>query len=72
MDETEDRFTGILELEVTTRSPLLTCNPSAIKEEYGHKTYEALTIGDDVIVPATGIRGSLRTLLPVLTGGTLG
>ncbi len=73
VDEVErQRVTGVLELEVTTQSPLLSCHPNPIKEEQGHKTYAALTIGNDVIVPATGIRGALRTLLTVLTGGTLG
>jgi len=73
VDELElQRVTGILELEVTTQSPLLSCHSTPIREEHGHKSYAALTIGDDVIVPATGIRGALRTLLTVLTGGTLG
>ena len=70
------RLTGVLEIEVTTESPLLTCDPEPIeknkKGESGHKTYRALAIGPDVVVPATGIRGSLRTLLTILTGGTLG
>ena len=67
------RFTGVLTLKVRTESPLLTCAPTAISGEAGeHKTYEALTIGDDVIVPSTGIRGALRTLMTIITGGTLG
>ncbi len=73
------RFTGVLELEVTTRSPLLTADPNPVGqasqrkgESESHKSYDVLRIGPDVIVPATGIRGALRTLLTVLTGGTLG
>ena len=66
------RLTGILELQVRSETPLLTCHPEPESERAGHKTYRALTIGSDVIVPATGVRGALRSLLMVLTGGTLG
>jgi hypothetical protein len=74
-DESPDqrhRLTGILELEVATLSPLLTCHPTPVETKDGHQTFAALRIGPDVIVPATGIRGSLRTLLTLLTGGSLG
>lgn len=73
-DEIEpERMTGILELTVETLSPLLTSDPIAVSpENESHKTYKVLSIGNDVIVPSTGIRGSLRTLLTVLTNGTLG
>lgn len=68
-DETErHRFTGVLRIRIRTLSPLLSCLPSA-GDGGGHA---AITIGDDAIVPATGVRGALRTLLTVLTGGTLG
>lgn len=66
------RFCGVLRLRVTTLSPLLSCNPEPKKVEHEHKYFDALTIGNDVIVPATGIRGALRTLLTIITGGTLG
>jgi CRISPR-associated protein (TIGR03986 family) len=70
-DETEkDRFTGIIELKVTTQSPLLTYLPEKNKQT-GHAEYNALTIGNDVIVPATSVRGALRYLLTVVTGGPL-
>ena len=73
-DEVEiDRITGVLELRVETLSPLLTSHPVPVSPEtVQHKTYRALTIGNDVIVPATGIRGALRTLMTILTNGTLG
>ena len=73
IEDEADRLTGMLQLEVTTETPLLSCSPKEIStEKNGHKTYEALRIGPDVIVPATGIRGALRTLMTILTGGTLG
>ncbi len=50
----------------------MTCAPDAKQVlPNGHKILSALTIDDDVIVPATGIRGALRTLMTILTGGTL-
>ncbi len=71
--DTSSRFTGIIRLKVTTKSPLKSCHPDPIEPaENGHQTLAALTIGKDVIVPATGIRGSLRTLMTILTNGTLG
>jgi len=73
IDEIEtDRMTGVLELTVRTLSPLMTCHPDPVSDQNGHKTYRALRIGPDVIVPATGIKGALRTLMTILTGGTLG
>lgn len=72
-DEVEkDRFTGILDLDLELLSPLLTNSPEAASENNGHKTFKVLAIGEDVVVPATGVRGALRTLMTVLTNGTLG
>lgn len=65
-------FTGVVELELETLSPLLTSNPKETSEQQGHKVFEVLAIGDDVIVPASGVRGCLRTLMTILAGGTLG
>lgn len=65
-----ERFTGFLDLEVELLSPLLTSDP--VGEGQDHKTFKALSIDNDVIVPATGVRGALRTLMTVLTNGTLG
>lgn len=72
LPEERHRLTGVLELEVTTVTPLLSCDPRPLDPKADHKMYRALAIGNDVIVPATGIRGALRTLLTILTGGTLG
>lgn len=72
-DELEpERFTGILELTVRTLSPLMVCNPLPLNPKEDHKIYPALTINSDVVVPATGIRGSLRSLMTILAGGNLG
>lgn len=77
----EQRFTGVLDLVVKNISPLLSCESEprnykvgedGRKIEGGHKEYNALTIGDDFIVPATSVRGSLRTLMTILCGSTLG
>ena len=70
--EERGRKTGVLELEIKTLSPLMTCDPVAISDDEGHKTYKALTIDNDVIVPASSIRGALRTLMTIISGGTLG
>ena len=68
----QHRKSGVLELEIKTLSPLMTCSPEAVAEENGHKTFKALTIGNDVVLPATGVRGALRTLMTIISGGTLG
>ncbi|MDR2390486.1 MAG: hypothetical protein LBE84_02240 [Planctomycetota bacterium] len=67
-----ERFTGVLDLEVETVSPLLTAMPAKRSDSDGHKQEVALTIGEDVVLPATGIRGALRSMLTIITGGTLG
>lgn len=78
IDEVETgRFTGVLRLTVRTLSPLLSCSSTPSRQAglrggKVHNTYSALTIVNDVIVPATGVRGALRSLLTVLTRGTLG
>ncbi len=73
-DESTDsgRFCGVLRLRVTTLSPLISCKPEPRDKNAAHKEHDALSIGNDVIVPATGVRGALRTLLTIITGGTLG
>ncbi len=76
-----DFFTGTIQIKVRTRSPLLSSEGmhEAEKErlrrgepvesrEAEHKTYRALTIGEDVIVPATGVRGFLRYWMTLVTG----
>jgi len=64
-------LTGYLDLEVELLRPLLTCQPDN-KLLKNHAEMAPLTIGNDVVLPATGIRGSLRTLMTILTSGTLG
>ncbi|MCM2371068.1 hypothetical protein [Aporhodopirellula aestuarii] len=69
----DPRYTGTLHLKVTTQRPLMTLNPKPTSgDKDSHRTYAAMTIGNDVIVPATGVRGVLRTLMTIITGGTLG
>ncbi len=73
MDEVEtDRFTGVIDVEVETMSPLLTCSPDAVSEKNDHKAYKLLRYGKDVVMPSTGVRGSLRSLMSIIAGGTLG
>lgn len=73
IDEQElDRRTGVIELRLRTLSPLMSCSPVPLDAKADHKIYRALRVGRDPIVPATGIRGALRNLLTILTGGTLG
>jgi CRISPR-associated protein (TIGR03986 family) len=69
---TERRYTGVLNLTIEAVSPLLSMDSENRKEEGKHFKYKALKIGNDVIVPATSVRGSLRTLMTILSGGTLG
>jgi hypothetical protein len=68
------RRSGVLVLSVKTLSPLITSHPEPQTNSNGssHKCYHGLCIGDDVVLPASGIRGVLRTLMTILTSGTLG
>ena len=83
IDEIEkDRFSGILEVELENISPLLIsegwcqeakeCVRRAVEvNTKGHKIYEIQKISQDVILPATGVRGFLRNLMTIVTGGPL-
>jgi len=72
IDEGEKRFSGILKFNVNLNSPLMTlmAEPdNGIDAKHGN--YKALTIGSSVIYPSTGVRGSLRHLMTMITGGRL-
>ncbi len=72
-DETErERLSGVLDLEIKTLRPLLTSQAEPRRKgEDPPKNSTALKIGQDVIVPATAVRGMLRNLMTILTSGTL-
>lgn len=80
----EERHTGVLRLTLKTATPMLIksgetlkerearkANRKHKKEDEAHKEYEALTIGDDVIMPSTSIRGFLRYLMTLVTSSPL-
>lgn len=67
IDEVEtDRLSGVLDITLQTRSPLLV----PAEKEKGKET-SALRIGNDVIVPASLIRGMLRSLCAIISGSAL-
>ena len=70
-DETEYRFTGLMRLKIRNLSPLMSCSPIPVNPTAGHKEYKALTSGDDVIVPATAVKGALRNLITIIRGAAL-
>jgi len=72
-DESDSsRISGILEFDAVTESPLLSSEGVSFKQnENGHCSYRALRIGNDVIYPATGVRGSFRSLMTAVTGNGL-
>lgn len=73
IDELETfRVSGVFEVKVQLLTPLVSSEANPESEREGHKKYRALKIGADVVLPATGVRGALRTLLTLATGGTLG
>ncbi len=72
-DESElDRFTGIIKIRVRTLSPLLSCAPASADAPKQKPTRAALQAGNRFILPASGVRGALRNLMTVITGGRLG
>jgi hypothetical protein len=71
-EQIDFRISGVLELQVKTLSPLMTCSPEPVDPAAEHKHYRALSIGSDVILPASGVRGALRKLMTIISGGALG
>lgn len=64
-------FTGLLRLKIKTISPLMSCSPMPEDPNAKHKSYPALTLGEDVIVPSTSVRGALRYMMTVIAGAAL-
>ena len=62
--------TGIIRLKVQTKSPLMSRDSGKANKEK-HKSYQMLKIGRNVVVPATAIKGFLRNLTTLLSGGPL-
>ncbi|MBO7329090.1 MAG: hypothetical protein J6W00_10020 [Lentisphaeria bacterium] len=73
IDEIEtDRMTGIIEVELKTLSPLFSPKHEKIKRDEKHpKKFEAAKLGNDVIVPASSIRGMLRSLCAIVSRSAL-
>lgn len=75
-DEIEkERVSGYIDMTIETLRPLMTLFPKAVnatEKDNSPQKFRALTIGSDVIVPSTAIRGALRNLMMILTGGALG
>ena len=70
IDEIEtDRISGVVQVEIKTLSPLLTSQAFSGKNKPKH--HPVLKIGNDVIVPASSVRGALRNLMSIVYGGTL-
>lgn len=70
-EEDPRRISGVLEFEVTTESSLMTLEANEYMSKEKHRFYRALRIGDSVIYPATGVRGTIRHLMTILVGGSL-
>ncbi|MBQ9754823.1 MAG: hypothetical protein IJV93_08765 [Lentisphaeria bacterium] len=73
IDEIEtDRMTGIIDVELKTLSPLLSPEHKKTKRgEKAPKSFKAAKWGNDVIVPASSIRGMLRSLCAIVSGSAL-
>ena len=71
IDEVEkDRLTGILNIKLRNLSPLCSVQ-SDEKRSQELRDKAALKIGNDVIVPASSVRGSLRSLMAIISGSAL-
>lgn len=66
-----DAFTGTITVSLRNHTPLLTIDPKPTSGEAEHKRYQILKIGKDVIVPATGVRGAMRSMLEAICGGSV-
>lgn len=77
MDEIKtDRMTGVMDITIKTCSPLLSAEDKVInddqdKRQQGIQTRKARRIGQNYFVPATSMRGVLRTLTGIISGSAL-
>lgn len=74
-DRERERFTGCIELELELVTPLLSSDPTPQLRPLGqqqqgkeHKVYQALTVSGHPVLPATGVRGALRSMLEAICG----
>lgn len=71
IDEVEkERLTGVLNIKLRNLSPLCSVQ-SDEKRSQEQRDKAALKIGNDVIVPASSVRGSLRSLMAIISGSAL-
>ena len=74
IDEVEkDRMTGVISLKLKTLSPLLIPDPSRKRQPSSKEPAEIplQRVGEDVVVPASSIRGVLRSLCAIITESAL-
>ena len=73
MDEIEtDRMTGVMDITIKTRSPLLsTEDKDKNAQQQGIQLLKARRIGRNCFVPASSMRGVLRTLTGIISGSAL-
>ncbi|MCP4119565.1 MAG: hypothetical protein GY737_30025 [Desulfobacteraceae bacterium] len=70
-DNTDNaHLSGMIRLKVKTESPLMS-HDAGKANTHGHKTYQMLKVGPNVIVPGTSVKGFLRNLTTILSGGPL-
>ncbi|MER6274449.1 TIGR03986 family CRISPR-associated RAMP protein [Streptomyces sp900105755] len=70
----KDRWTGRLHVRLTVATPLLLLDPSRAERDGkdGHATYPVLRRNGEAYLPATSIRGMLRSAYEAVTNSRLG
>lgn len=70
-----DRYTGLsgrITCTMTAKTPVFVSDSEIVSEQNGHKTYHFFNVNGDDVIPASSLRGSIRSVFEAVTNSTFG
>lgn len=68
-----DRYTGLsghIICTMTAKTPVFVSDSEIVSEQSGHKTYRFFNVNGDDMIPASSLRGSIRSVFEAATNST--
>lgn len=70
-----DRYTGLsgrITCTMRAKTPVFVSDSEIVSEQNGHKTYRFFNVNGDDVIPASSLRGSIRSVFEAVTNSTFG
>lgn len=70
-----DRYTGLsgrITCKMTAKTPVFVSDSEIVSEQNGHKTYRFFNVNGDDMIPASSLRGPIRSVFEAATNSTFG